>query len=310
VGLSLDQIRAFHWKPSSQLELFVQDINLAVDEAIINRQRLLEMANSENGVNPSPREKEQLERDTEDALARVRLIADVCIGAFFAADSDKTRERERQRRLDLVRRWLGEADAEKAAAAEEELRALQTELKKTQTPFHWMLEFPEVFWDKRPDPLEDDVRNGEAFIDAFVGNMPFSGKNGISAVGGDNYIPWLQTLHEGAHGNADLSAHFFRRSANLLGRHGVLGLIATNTIAQGDSRATGLQPLVNERLRIYDATTDMQWPGADAVVTVSIVHLVKGKRLVRFVETYLNGIACNIINSALQIGAERSEPKS
>ena len=59
-----------------------------------------------------------------------------------------------------------------------------------------------------------------------------------------NYLPWLQTLHEGAHGNADLVAHFFRRAFGLLRQGGVFGLIATNTIGQGDTRASGLTTII------------------------------------------------------------------
>ena len=94
-------------------------------------------------------------------------------------------------------------------------------------PFHWQIEFPEVF-----------ARDNGGF-DAIVGNPPFAGKNTIIAGNTKNYLPWLQTLHEGAHGNADLVAHFFRRAFGLLRRGGVFGLIATNTIGQGDTRASG-----------------------------------------------------------------------
>jgi hypothetical protein len=80
-------------------------------------------------------------------------------------------------------------------------------------------------------------------MDAFVGNPPFAGKNQITSAGGPLYVEWLQTIHPRSHGNADLVAHFFRRADALLGKHGALGLIATNTIAQGDTRATGLQAL-------------------------------------------------------------------
>jgi methylase of polypeptide subunit release factors len=93
------------------------------------------------------------------------------------------------------------------------------------TPFHWPVEFPEVF-----------ARENGGF-DAIVGNPPFAGKNTIIAGHRKNYLPWLQTLHEGAHGNADLVAHFFRRAFGLLCPGGVFGLIATNTIGQGDTRA-------------------------------------------------------------------------
>ena len=100
-------------------------------------------------------------------------------------------------------------------------------------PFHWELEFPEVF----------DARNGG--FDAIVGNPPFAGKNTIIAGHpGATTSTWLQTLHEGAHGNADLVAHFFRRAFGLLRQGGAFGLIATNTIGQGDTRATGLGPIL------------------------------------------------------------------
>lgn len=132
-----------------------------------------------------------------------------------------------------------------------------------------MIELPEVFFFEQADPLEGGEKNRAAYFDAFVGNPPFAGKNGISETGGPGYLEWLQVVHEGAHGNADLSAHFFRRADTLLGAHGTIGLIATNTIGQGDTRSTGLQRLVVDRgYVIYDATRNLPWPEAGAAVTV------------------------------------------
>src|ERR1700674_2537528 len=91
-------------------------------------------------------------------------------------------------------------------------------------PFHWEIEFPEVFSRENPG------------FDAIVGNPPFAGKNTIMACNRVHYLQRLQTLHEGAHGNADLVAHFFRSSFGLLRRDGMFGLIATKTIGQGDTR--------------------------------------------------------------------------
>lgn len=210
VGLSLEQLRAFHWKPSQQLEIDAGIIGRELDEAIALRRRLIELALQENGVNPDPREKDLLRRDFEDAIERLKLIADVCVGAFFGEASDKARELERVRRLDLVHRWLREEDAGKASGLEGQLRAMVATLRQTQVPFHWMLEFPEVFWDERPDPLEGGAKNGSAFVDAFVGNPPFMGGSQVSGRFGDAYRDWLPALHEAAHGNSDLSAHFFR----------------------------------------------------------------------------------------------------
>jgi len=127
----------------------------------------------------------------------------------------------------------------------------------------------------------------------------------VSSRFGEAYRHWLPAVHAGAHGNADLSAHFFRRASSLIGRNGTVGLIATNTIGQGDTRETGLGPLVNMGLTIYSAAPNMPWPGA-AAVTVSVVHLAKGVPAVN-VERSLDGRCCDHVNSSLQEGSERQQ---
>jgi len=113
-------------------------------------------------------------------------------------------------------------------------------------------------------------------------------------------------IHEGAHGNSDLSAHFFRRGAALIGEHGALGLIATNSIAQGDTRTTGLRALVDRGWGIFDATGSMPWPGA-AAVSVSLVHAGRGRARGR-VPLLLDGFAVPALNSQLQAKPERADP--
>lgn len=101
-------------------------------------------------------------------------------------------------------------------------------------------------------------------------------------------------LHAGAHGNSDLVAHFFRRAFGLLRGGGVFGLIATNTIGQGDTRASGLTPILSSGGAIIRATRRQKWPG-EAAVVVSVVHVVKGEapcpildgRQVRRISSYL-----------------------
>jgi hypothetical protein len=131
------------------------------------------------------------------------------------------------------------------------------------TPFHWELEFPEVFDRENPG------------FDAIVGNPPFAGKNTLARGNRAGYPEWLKGLHEGAHGNADVVAHFFRRAFALLREGGGFGLIASNTIAQGDTRETGLRRLIADGGTIYRATRRLKWPG-DAAVVVSMVHAAKG----------------------------------
>jgi hypothetical protein len=112
-------------------------------------------------------------------------------------------------------------------------------------------------------------------FDAIVGNPPFAGKNTISGARA-GYLDWLKQIHEGSHGNADLVAHFFRRAFDLLRRGGALGLLATNTIAQGDTRSTGLGWICTHGGTIIAARRRRPWPGSAAVV-VSEVHVVRGE---------------------------------
>jgi hypothetical protein len=97
----------------------------------------------------------------------------------------------------------------------------------------------------------------------------------VTAGNRNNYLFWLQSLHKGAHGNADLVAHFFRRAFELIRHNGVFGFIATNTIGQGDTRDTGLATILEDKGTIIRATRQLKWPG-EAAVIVSVLHVSKG----------------------------------
>jgi hypothetical protein len=299
VGLSLEQIASFHWTPEKQIPLFHKVMKESLDEALEHRAELLALAKDD-----SPRSQEERRRlldHAEQATIRIRMVADLCVGAFFAEEKDKDRNAERLRRMDLVERWL-RGDSK----LEPELRDLARATRERLAPFHWMIEFPEVFYQERPDPLDGGKVNGAAMMEGFVGNPPFMGKNGISEQGGPAYLPGLQAVHEGAHGNADYSAHFFRRAAELLGAHGTVGLIATNTIGQGDTRATGLQTLLRKGFTLYSATKDLPWPG-EAAVTVSVCHLGRGNPA-RGCALELDGKQVRALNSRLRPTPERADP--
>jgi hypothetical protein len=258
VGLDFKQIEAFHWSPPGQVEMCRVLLREALDQAVALRQQILDLADHEDPV--SQAEKRRLLEFSQQAIGRVRVVADACVGAFFAESKDAARERERKRRLALVERWLS-GDVEAGA----EVEALASEARKQLTPFHWWIEFPEVFFDERPDPLQEGAINGAALMEGVVGNPPFMGGRQISGTYGNAYLDWLLQIHRRTHGNGDLVAHFFRRGVSLLGENGVFGLVGTNTISQGDTRDGGLRFLVANGFRLFDAITSLPWPGAAAV---------------------------------------------
>jgi hypothetical protein len=301
VGLSFEQIKAFHWAPEAQMALIERELASCIEESLALRQHILELAgDSSPGVT---RRKEALLWDANDAQERVRIIGDLVAGAFFEGKNDKERKAKRTERLDLVHTWLADGGSPSAEIVE-----MRERIRERMPVFHWWLEFPEVFHRERADPLDAGQVNHAALMDAFVGNPPFAGKNGITATSGEGYLDWLTTIHPGSNGNADLSAHFFRRVDSLLGTHGTMGLIATNTIGQGDTRASGLQPLVISGYVIYDATRSMVWPQAGAAVAVSVVHLAKGTTAAHAPSRRLNGVLVSDINSRLRPTPERPDP--
>lgn len=203
----------------------------------------------------------ELWREADAALGSVRLLGDVVVAAFFGHRSETARKKALEEAQGQAARWLsegtGEVDLEAAA------RALGSGARRVE-PFHWEVEFPEVF----------ERENGG--FDCFVGNPPFLGGRNTSAVLGERYVQWLLQCHEGSNGGGDLVAHFFRRAFALTRAGGALGLVATNTIAQGDTRATGLRYICKNGGTIYEARRRYAWPGAAAVV-VSLVFIERGE---------------------------------
>ncbi len=310
VGLSAAQIERFEWTPDPcgettsggrPLTPCAGVIEDALLQACVARRKLHELAEVTAGPVAIVGVKARLQDDAQRVIERARVIGDVLLGAFFAKDHAKARLVEAGVRREAVHRWLMPGGA---AAVPVELTRWVQQVRASQRPFHWELEFPEVFWDEREEPTNGDRVNPGARMDAVIGNPPFMGKNAILAACGPLALEWLQTVHPGAHGNADYSAHFFRRAHWLIGAHGTLGLIATNTIAQGDTRATGLQYLVQQGHVIFDANPSMKWPG-EANVSVSVVHTAKGMQLAGM---QLAGQRVAVVNSRLLPLPERADP--
>jgi len=258
VGLTRDQIVRFHWKDGPQQQILGSEhVRERLQAATRCRREILE-AGDEVAFDL----KQQKLALAEESLNLVRFAGNLAVAAFFAADKDRKRQDRRDELLAQLTEYLRTGNMNlRPTATEEALRSGN----KGIMPLHWEIEFPEVFAEPRP--------SGSGF-DCIVGNPPFAGKNTILSGHADGYLDWLKTIHAESHGNSDLVAHFFRRAFNLLHSGSTFGLIATNTIAQGDTRTTGLRWICTHGGTIYTALRRMKWPGQAAVV-VSVVHVIR-----------------------------------
>jgi hypothetical protein len=300
VGLSLEQIRSFQWSPEKQLPTVATLVDQVLAEVREHRSAILRLADDDN--EESQREKRRLLELADLAMRRVRLLADCCVGAFFSSEIPKEREQVRRERQAVIEDWLAGNNVQDAL-----VERWAAELRQQITPFHWPLELPETFFLERPDPLQEGEINRAANMDAFVGNPPFMGGSKIRGALGIHYLLWLKSMYPSAEGRGDLSAYFLRRCAALLGANGVVGLIATNSIAQGDTRDVGLIPILRGGGAIFAADTNMTWPG-DANVIVSVVHFAVGTPRSRVGPLRLDDVIVSHISSQLRPKPERADP--
>ena len=203
VGLSRRQIEALHWREGPMV-LAGFGVQEALEAASDLRRQIREADDAVTEL-----ELQNLWRAAEDAFADVRRFGDLVVAAFF--DGSKPKERE-QRRVAYQADILNQ-EAWRHAVELEERRNAETPF----VPFHWEIEFPEVF-----------ERENQGF-DAFVGNPPFLGGTKISSSSGKAYLDWLLHLHDEAHGNADIVAHFHPGSPS--GDHSVSFVTAVPSVS-------------------------------------------------------------------------------
>lgn len=198
--------------------------------------------------------KAKLHNQVENITHKLKAVADAVTAACLSTAGGT--QSERDARLQRVPPLLGDLTSKNSISR---LVALATKWRDEHKPdtarprrfFHWPLEFPEVF-----------DRNGR--FDVIVGNPPFLGGSKISAPHGKDFREHLvEYVAQGDRGVADLVAFFLRRSTQVADR---FGLLATNTVAQGDTRKVGLRAICDPRVgRLHEAVASTQWPGASSV---------------------------------------------
>lgn len=264
----LDQLTQLLMNPTGQgqLRLFGQNIEQAVREAIELRQRLREMPIRDiRDVDAMA----HLDTDARRRLEVPESIADAFVGEVFASGGNGTGLENALASLTIQAGQAIDGDRDLLVSLRRRsVAALSTDLpadKPARRPFHWPLEFPEVLARERGG------------FDGMVGNPPFLGGQRITGVAGTAFRDWLVAhIAEGRRGSADLVAYFFLRAWSLLREGGSFGLLAVNTIAEGETRRVGLEAMVGAGAVIHAAYPNEPWPGKAAVIT-SRVHVHKGE---------------------------------
>jgi len=244
----LDQLTQLSMNPASQgqLRLFGQNVEQAVREAIELRQRLREMPIRDI------RDVEVMAHLDADARRRLEVpasTADAFIGEVMASGGNATAIEGATTMLTIQagQAVAGDRNATDAIVkrARETLSADLPPGKPIRNPFHWPLEFPEVY-----------VRPRFGF-DAIVGNPPWG--SSVSVL----HRSWMDIAYEHI-GDYELAMAFVEKAAVLTQHGATVGFVLPNTMLLNESARRLRTHLANSfrLLWIADLTEHQVFKGA------------------------------------------------
>ena len=267
----LDQLSQFHLDPERGRDIHHtlfdprREIGQIVGEATATR---LELEGFTVRDSRDAEQKAALNDRAERATDELRLLGDLLVGTGLSAahQRDGGFERLVSRIADDVSTALeGDASIDEdgfRARARELLDAGKPRHKPPRRPFHWPLEFPEVFARKKPG------------FDAMVSNPPYIGNKYWKERLGADFQPYFASLLGRRLGKPDVIVLFIWRMVELLRPAGIASSLATQSITEVDSKNL-VQAIVLGDATIIRAFRARPWPG-DATVVVSLIWLRKG----------------------------------
>lgn len=264
---SLDQLRYLHIdpKPSTMEQTLLLDVDAKIAEATRLRKELATPVEEHDPVR-SRDGKQRLLRQVHEVTADLRLIADGIIAAGLPLGGKPGRALDdayKALEWELMEAFPRAGSGGDRTKVERRIDrgltpTVETDYERWQ-PLHWVLEAPDVMVE----------RSG---FDAVIGNPPFLGFKKITPSMGSDVRNWYATVLAGGKvANADLVAFFVNRAGQLLQPCGVLGLIATSTVAEGDTRAAGLERLVRGGFDIVRCVKSEEWPARSANIQYAVI---------------------------------------
>ncbi|RFU39434.1 hypothetical protein DZF91_22455 [Actinomadura logoneensis] len=260
---SLDQLEVMHMDPKRGRELHK---DVLIDWTVQSRAATLERREAirriESASLKSLEEKGSLLAESHRSVTEANFHADLTATAAlaFAAEGPKGLDKASLQAALAAEspRYVDEAGRLTCQKLDMWRKAVPAAPHIDWYPINWPVVFPEVF-----------ARGG---FDAIIGNPPYFGGQKLTGELGRPYREYLvQAIGGGARGSADLVAYFVLRAHALLNPSGQTGLIATNTLAQGDTREVGLDQLVRAGVVIRRAIKSRPWPSKGANLEYSAV---------------------------------------
>lgn len=265
LGISdLKQIENFSLRPGERQVTFATANLFRYVEQAGQKRRELEQLPSNDPAQIQT--KNRLHAEAEAATAKVKALADCLIALELRGLDGEAYEYQRTdeaENVQLLMKRDAEASLKPGASASNpqistlNLQSHAREQLHGRCPFHWAVEFPEVL-----------ARGG---FDAFVGNPPFMHGSRITGTFGEDYREFLVAhLARGQRGNADFCTYFLLRLTILLCERATSGIVATSTIAQGDTREVGLDQITADSFEIFRGVSSVPWPGT---ASLEVAHL-------------------------------------
>jgi hypothetical protein len=281
---SIEQLEWMHLNPSGGRKLhedtlldFMSGVRSVLADVSEQRRLLVDIPDDIDGI----AKKREILAEVRSKTNNLTLYADLLTGAAL-----------------VTGRWLGAAKLAHDAAVNDAIAEAERMTKEwlatdqpdgafDRHPLHWPLVFPEIFNPACPG------------FDAVIGNPPFLGGSKITGSLGTSYREHLvQWIADGVRGNADLVAYFLLRTHMLLNSAGQTGLVATNTLAQGDTREVGLDQVISKGTEIRQAVKSKPWPSKSAALQYAAVW-TSGHRIDSSAERLVDGVTAQRIASTL-----------
>ncbi|MDT0532310.1 SAM-dependent DNA methyltransferase [Micromonospora sp. DSM 115977] len=261
---SLEQLEYMHLDPKQGRKVhegalwdWTSGVRSLVAAAAGHRRKIADTSLGNDPVMGLARKRELL-RVAQDKTKQLRLFADLAVGSALAnVGKGEPGLNSGSVASAKAANDVAAGNVDENAASDQGARWLATDHVSgsfDRRPLHWPLFFPEVF--------------EQGGFDAIIGNPPFFGGLKIAEAVGRAYRDYL-VAHlgrgvRGIRGTADLVAYFVCRSASVLNSDGQLGIVATSTLAEGDTRRVGLDQIVSDGLEIRQAVKSKPWPSRGA----------------------------------------------